>query len=207
MKLVLGVVGHIGSLSLSTILYCCNAARLEVAMPGHSVVFIQWLSVSMLSTSHLLPSSLPRKTKRNLSQVRESITALESRDDQVCICFHELENITYYQLWTAWPWHQLRPGKERWCETRGAQLSLPLGMLYLLGVDLCTRCVFISRVCFSAAFLLLACGLFFEQAVGRRGWESNTHKPGTLGLFPNRHTQNCRGVQEGEGSISSHSTL
>lgn len=109
---------------------------------------------------------------------------------------------------SAWLQHQLRPGGGRGGMSQGgAQLSLPVQMLYLLWVDLCTRCVLTSRVCFSAAFELPARGLFFEQAVGRQGRESNIHKPGSLVLFPNRHTQNHRGVQEGEGSISSHSSI
>lgn len=53
-----------------------------------------------------------------------------------------------------------------------AQSSSPLGMLYLLRADLCMRCVFTSRACFSAAFELPACGLFFEQAVGRESRKS-----------------------------------
>lgn len=39
------------------------------------------------------------------------------------------------------------------------------------------RCVFTSRACFCAAFELPACGLFFEQAVGRESRKS-------------KHTQN-----------------
>lgn len=172
-------------------------------MPGRSAAFSPRFCVSMFCTISSPALQAAQEDQEELTPGEGSSQSPGEQGDPFCICFWEPEPFADRQLRTAQAPAMALPWERKGQDEAGRTSAL----LTLRAV--CPEQIY-ARDVFSLAGFVSPLRLSsqhrspLEQAVSAQGRESTVSKAGSLVLFPNRHMQNSRGVQGGQGSISSH---